>query len=41
MFTDLKLLEDSMALLEHLLNTVLFTLGGIVWGTVVVTGEKL
>jgi hypothetical protein len=41
MFTDVKLLEDSMSLLEHLLNTVLFTLGGIVWGTVVATGEKL
>ncbi|CAJ1966686.1 unnamed protein product [Cylindrotheca closterium] len=38
---DLKLLEDFLCLLEHLLNTVLFVLGGIVWGAVVATGEKL
>ena len=25
---------------EHLLNTVLFTLGGVVWGSVVARGEK-
>ncbi|KAL3944882.1 MAG: hypothetical protein SGBAC_001026 [Bacillariaceae sp.] len=38
---DLKLLEDFLTLLEHLLNTVLFTLGGILWGAVVASGEKL
>eukprot|EP00980_Cylindrotheca_fusiformis_P029899 scaffold24016_cov117-Cylindrotheca_fusiformis.AAC.1 len=38
---DVKLLEDSMSLFEHLLNTVLFTLGGVEWGAVVATGEKL
>lgn len=37
----MKLLEDFFSLLEHLLNTILFTLGGILWGSVVATGEKL
>lgn len=37
---DLKLLEDFMTLVEHILNTILFTLGGAVWGAVIATGEK-
>ena len=37
----MKLLEDFLCLLEHLLNTILFALGGIVWGAVVATGERL
>ena len=32
---DIKLFRDFWAIVEHLLNTVLFTLGGLVWGTVV------
>jgi NhaP-type Na+/H+ or K+/H+ antiporter len=32
MFNDAKLLEDFWTLVEHLLNTILFTLGGTVWG---------
>jgi len=35
MFADLQLLEDFWALVEHLLNTVLFALGGLVWGSVI------
>jgi len=38
-FLDSKLLEDFSSLFEYLLNTILFTLGGAVWGAVVVAGE--
>ena len=31
MVNDPKLLEDFWALVEQLLNTVLFALGGVVW----------
>lgn len=40
MLNDAKLLEDFWVLLEHMLNTVLFTLGGAVWGTVISNGEE-
>lgn len=40
MVNDLKLLEDFLTLVEHILNTILFTLGGIVWGAVIATGER-
>jgi len=40
MINDSKLLEDFWVLVEHLLNTVLFTLGGVVWGAVVASGEE-
>jgi len=32
LFNDTKLLMDFWTLVEHLLNTVLFTLGGLAWG---------
>jgi NhaP-type Na+/H+ or K+/H+ antiporter len=41
MVNDRRLLEDFLTLVEHLLNTVLFTLGGVVWGAVIANGEKL
>lgn len=37
---DLKLLEDFLTIIEHILNTLLFTLGGAVWGSVIAIGEK-
>lgn len=40
MFNDAKLLEDFWTLVEHLLNTILFTLGGTVWGAVIANGGK-
>ena len=40
MVDDLKLLEDFLQLVEHILNTILFTLGGVVWGAVIATGER-
>ena len=40
MINDHKLLDDFWALIEHLLNTILFTLGGVVWGAVIAHGEK-
>jgi NhaP-type Na+/H+ or K+/H+ antiporter len=39
MFNDTQLLEGFWGLLEHLLNSVLFTLGGAVWGEVITNGE--
>jgi len=35
MFNDTKLLDGFWSLLEHILNTILFTLGGVEWGVVV------
>ena len=35
MVNDAKLAEDFGSLVEHMLNTVLFTLGGLVWGNVI------
>lgn len=37
---DAKLLDDFWTLVEHLLNTVLFSLGGIIFGAVVASGTK-
>jgi NhaP-type Na+/H+ or K+/H+ antiporter len=36
---DPKLMEDFWALVEVLLNTVLFTLGGLVWGEIIANSE--
>jgi NhaP-type Na+/H+ or K+/H+ antiporter len=40
MINDPKLLDDFWVLVEHILNTVLFTLGGVVWGATIMKGEK-
>lgn len=40
MLNDARLLDDFWVLLEHMLNTVLFTLGGAVWGTIISNGES-
>lgn len=40
MVNDLNLLEDFLTIIEHILNTILFTLGGAVWGAVIATGES-
>ena len=40
MVNDARLLDDFWVLLEHMLNTVLFTLGGAVWGTIISNGES-
>lgn len=40
MINDTQLLDDFWTLVEHLLNTVLFVLGGVVWGSVVAEGER-
>jgi NhaP-type Na+/H+ or K+/H+ antiporter len=37
---DLKLLEDFLTILEHILNTLIFTLGGAVWGNIIALEEK-
>ena len=39
LINDHKLQEDFWALMEHLLNTVLFTLGGLVWGEIIANGD--
>mmetsp|Transcript_9546 Transcript_9546/g.20647 ORF Transcript_9546/g.20647 Transcript_9546/m.20647 type:complete len:892 (+) Transcript_9546:81-2756(+) len=33
---DIHLMDDFISILEHILNTVLFSLGGLVWGEVLV-----
>ena len=35
---DAKLLDDFWTMVEHLLNTIIFALGGVVWGSVVADG---
>lgn len=40
MVNDFKLLEDFLTIVEHILNTILFTLGGAVWGAVIAAGER-
>lgn len=35
MINDMKFFEETWELVEHLLNTVLFTLGGLFWGSVI------
>lgn len=37
---DMKLLVAFLTILEHILNTLLFTLGGAEWGSIIATGEK-
>lgn len=40
MINDARLLDDFWVLIEHMLNTVLFALGGAVWGTIISNGES-
>mmetsp|Transcript_32553 Transcript_32553/g.48197 ORF Transcript_32553/g.48197 Transcript_32553/m.48197 type:complete len:852 (-) Transcript_32553:201-2756(-) len=40
MINDAKLLDDFLNLVEHLLNTVLFALGGVIWGSELVLATK-
>ena len=40
MVNDPDLLEDFLSVIEHILNTVLFSLGGVVWGATIVSGER-
>jgi len=41
MINDLHMMENFWILVEHILNTILFTLGGLVWGTVIAnTGDR-
>jgi hypothetical protein len=40
MINDPKLLDDFWTLVEHIVNTVLFTLGGVVWGATIMKGEN-
>lgn len=40
MINDSKLLEDFMSIIEHILNTILFMLGGVLWGGGIVEGEQ-
>jgi NhaP-type Na+/H+ or K+/H+ antiporter len=41
LINDNSLMEDFWTLVEHLLNTLLFLLGGLVWGTIIAnTGER-
>jgi NhaP-type Na+/H+ or K+/H+ antiporter len=37
---DIHLMDDFFVLLEHILNTILFSLGGLVWGGVVVENHR-
>ena len=37
---DLKLLDDFLTIVEFILNTLIFTLGGAVWGNIVAIEEK-
>ena len=37
---DHKLFSESWSLIEHLLNSVLFGLGGLVWGSVIANGDN-
>lgn len=40
LINDWQLLQDFWSLLEHLLNTVLFALGGLVWGSIIANTEE-
>jgi NhaP-type Na+/H+ or K+/H+ antiporter len=40
MINDLHMMENFWILVEHLLNSVLFTLGGLTWGTVIANTEE-
>ncbi|KAL3921299.1 MAG: hypothetical protein SGILL_002818 [Bacillariaceae sp.] len=37
---DIHLMDDFFTLLEHILNTILFSLGGLVWGGVIVENHN-
>ena len=37
---DVKLMDDFFSITEHILNTILFTLGGLVWGKVVLMNHN-
>lgn len=37
---DIHLMDDFFVLLEHILNTILFSLGGLVWGGVIVENHR-
>jgi hypothetical protein len=39
MMSDTRLYQDFWSLVEHLLNTVLFTLGGLVWGSIIANAD--
>eukprot|EP00457_Paulinella_chromatophora_P001742 gb/GEZN01001744.1/.p1 GENE.gb/GEZN01001744.1/~~gb/GEZN01001744.1/.p1 ORF type:complete len:783 (+),score=79.47 gb/GEZN01001744.1/:144-2492(+) len=40
LINDPELMENFWTLVEHLLNTLLFTLGGVVWGFVISENER-
>ena len=40
MINDRKMMESFWVLVEHLLNTLLFTLGGVVWGGIIGNGDR-
>jgi len=40
MINDNHLLEDFWSIVEHLLNTVIFTLGGLVWGGTIANSDE-
>jgi NhaP-type Na+/H+ or K+/H+ antiporter len=40
LINDNQLICDFWGLVEHLLNTVLFALGGLVWGSVIANAEE-
>uniref|UniRef100_A0A7S2Y4E6 Cation/H+ exchanger domain-containing protein n=1 Tax=Entomoneis paludosa TaxID=265537 RepID=A0A7S2Y4E6_9STRA len=37
---DLKLMKGVWSIVEHVLNTILFTLGGLVWGSVISNADQ-
>jgi len=37
---NIHLMEDFFSVTEHILNTILFTLGGLVWGQVIIRNHK-
>jgi NhaP-type Na+/H+ or K+/H+ antiporter len=37
---DIHLMDDFFVLVEHILNTILFSLGGLVWGGVIVHNHR-
>ena len=39
MINDNELLEDFWSIVEHMLNTIVFTLGGLVWGGIIANGK--
>ncbi|KAL7572005.1 hypothetical protein ACA910_001660 [Epithemia clementina (nom. ined.)] len=39
LINDNKMMDSYLGLMEYLLNTLLFTLGGVVWGKVIASGD--